>query len=156
MTIQEIIAQDKQEYVNKIAYYAEESRTPTIVDENRTFSKKEKRQFRKWLKQRRKAYTKYFKEWAPYDTCFLYVPLKMILQDMFEYYKNGINVYGCPVVEENGESVLCDTRRQTLAKALCMMEIAEYTEDYGNYKESQELYVKAFGYIAEHMREWWD
>ena len=64
---------------------------------------------------------------------------------------------GIPVItDENGNIVQQDTRKQTLAQALALLETAEYEEDFGDYELSQQQFRIAFGYIAEHMKEWWD
>lgn len=149
--------QVKAEYQERITYYIKESITPTIIDENKTYTRKEKRQFNKWLKQKRKERIAAAKEWGPWDTCYLYWPLKQTLIDMFEYYKNGVNVCGVPVItDEDGNVVQQDTRKQTLAQALALLETAEYEEDFGDYELSQAQFRIAFGYIAQHMKEWWD
>lgn len=141
----------------RITYYIRESITPTIIDENKIYTRKEKRQFNKWLKQKRKERIAAAKEWSPWDTCYLYWPLKQTLIDMFEYYKNGVNVCGIPLItNEDGNVVQQDTRKQTLAQALALLETAEYEEDFGDYELSQAQFRIAFGYIAEHMKEWWD
>ena len=157
MTIEEYEAQVKAEYQERITYYLKESITPTIIDENKTYTRKEKRQFNKWLKQKRKERIAAAKDWGPWDACYLYLPLKQTLIDMFEYYKNCVNVFGVPLItNEDGNIVQQDTRKQTLAQALALLETAECEEDFGDYELSQAQFRIAFGYIAEHMKEWWD
>ena len=156
-TIEEYNEQVKREYQERITYYIRESIIPTITDENKTYTRKEKRQFNKWLKQKRKERIAAAKEWGPWDTCYVYWPLKQTLIDMFEYYKNGVNVCGIPLItNEDGNVVQQDTRKQTLAQSLALLETAEYEEDFGDYELSQQQFRIAFGYIAEHMKEWWD
>lgn len=156
MTIKEYEAQMKAEYQERITYYLKESITPTIIDENKPYTRKEKRQFHKWLKQKRKERIAAAKEWGPWDTCYLYLPLKQTLIDMFEYYKNGVNVCGIPIIiDEDGNIVQQDTRKQTLATALMMLEEAELAEDK-YLPEATEKFKEAFAYIAEHMNGWWD
>lgn len=114
------------------------------------------RRWRKWIKAKRKKYVKYFKEWCPFDSSYLYGPIKMILEDMFEYYKRGDNVWGIPVItNDGGEIVQQDTRKETLATALMMLEEAELAEDK-YLPEAEEKFKEAFSYIAEHMNGWWD
>ena len=47
-TVEEYNEQVKREYQERITYYIRESITPTIIDENKTYTRKEKRQFNKW------------------------------------------------------------------------------------------------------------
>jgi hypothetical protein len=156
-TVEEYNEQVKREYQERIDYYLRESITPTIVDENKTYTRKDKRQFNKWLKQKRKERIAAAKEWGPWDTCYVYWPLKETLIDMFEYYKNGVNVCGIPLMTDaDGNIVQQDTRKQTLAQALALLEIAECEEDFGDYELSQQQFRIAFSYIAGHMNEWWD
>lgn len=151
------IERDRSERQKRINYYIKEVNTPTVIEDDKEYTRKEKRQFRKWLKQKRKEYKKYFKNWAPWDLCYLYVPIKMVLKDMFEYYKNRINVWSYPIVtDDEGNVIQKDDRRQTLAQALALLEMAEFEEDYGNYEDAEMQFVTAFSYIAMHMKEWWD
>lgn len=151
------IERNRAERQERINYYLKEAITPTVIEDNKTYTRKEKRQFRKWLKQKRKEYKKYFKNWAPWDYCYLYVPIKMILKDMFEYYKNRINVWSySTITDDEGNVNQKDDRRQTLAKALALLEMAEFGEDYLDHELSQQEFIAAFAYIAEHMKEWWD
>ena len=158
------IMNDKEEKQAAIKRYIDETKIPTVLDENNPKyfkgtkeNRKMMKRWRKWIKAKRKKYVKCFKEWGPYSTCFLYMPIKMILEDMLEYYKRGDNVWSTPVtINEDGEIIQQDNRRQTLAQALALLETAEYEEDYGDYELSQQQFRIAFGYIAEHMNEWWD
>lgn len=158
------IMENEEERKASIMRYIDESQTPTVLDENnpKYFKgtkehRKMMKRWRKWIKAKRKKYVKYFKEWGPYNTCFLYIPIKMILEDMFEYYKLDDNVFGVPfITDDEGQIVRQDTRKETLAQALALLEIAEYEEDFGDYELSQQQFRIAFNYIAEHMNEWWD
>ena len=116
----------RQESIPCPYYMREESKYYTGTKEHRKMIKR----WRKWIKAKRKKYVKYFKEWCPFDSSYLYNPIKMILEDMFEYYKRGDNVWGIPVItNEDGEIIQSDTRKQTLATALMMLEEAELAED---------------------------
>lgn len=144
-------------------YRQESLQRPYYVDDDPKYFKGTKehrkmiKRWRKWIKAKRKKYVKYFKEWCPFDSSYLYNPIKMILEDMFEYYKNGDNVWGIPVItNDDGEIVQQDTRKQTLATALMMLEEAELAEDYEYILESENKFKEAFAYIAEHMNGWWD
>lgn len=158
------IMDDEEEKKASIERYRQESiqHTCYVEDDPKYFkgtkeNRKMMKRWRKWIKTKRKKYVKYFKEWSPYSTCFLYMPVKMILEDMFEYYKRGDNVWGIPVIMKNddGEIIKEDTRKQTLATALMMLEEAEFEEDK-YLPEAKEKFKQAFSYIAEHMNEWWD
>lgn len=148
---------------NTIEYYRKESiQRPYYVDDDPKYFKgtkeyrKMQRRWRKWIKAKRRKYMRYFKEWCPFDGSYLYNPIKMILEDMFEYYKRGDNVWSIPIeTDDEGHVTEQDTRKQTLATALMMLEIAEMKE-YENSPETNRLYKKAFAYVAEHMNEWWD
>lgn len=144
-SLEQYSERDKQERCKRIDYYMQE----TTYNDKRTlhYTKTNKRKFQKWLKKKRKAYVKYFKKWSPWDSYYLYKPIKMIIQDMFEYYKNDVCVWGSPTE---------DTRKQTLAQALVLLEKAEFEEEYGDYKLSQQQFNDAFLYISKHMAEWWD
>lgn len=151
------VERNRAERQERINYYLKEVNTPTVIEDDKVYTRKEKRQFRKWLKQKRKEYKKYFKNWSPWDLCYLYAPMKMILKDMFEYYQNRINVWSCPITIDNeGNIIQNDDRRQTLAQALALLEMAEFEEDHGDYELSQQQFRIAFNYIAEHMNKWWD
>lgn len=114
------------------------------------------KRWRKWIKGKRKKYVEYFEKWCPFDGSYLYNPIKMILEDMFQYYKRGDNVWGIPVItNEDGEIIQQDTRKQTLATALMMLEEAELAEDK-YLPEATDKFKEAFSYIAEHMNGWWD
>lgn len=142
----------RQEAIPRPYYMREESKYYKGTKEHRKMIKR----WRKWIKAKRKKYVKYFKEWCPFDSSYLYNPIKMILEDMFEYYKRGDNVWGIPVVtNEDGEIIQADTRKQTLATALMMLEEAELAEDK-YLPEATEKFKEAFAYIAEHMNGWWD
>lgn len=140
--------QVKQEYQERITYYIRESITPTLIDENKTYTRKDKRKYKKWLKQKRKQRIKAAKEWGPWDSYHIYEPLKQTLIDMFEFYRDDLWVWGAPL---GG-----DTRKQTLAQALALLETAECEEEFGDYELSQQQFRIAFSYIAGHMKEWWD
>lgn len=145
-TIEEYNEQVKREYQEKIRYYIAESKTPAV--RNMNYTRKDKRKYKKWLKQKRKQYIQAAKEWGPWDSYYIYGPLKQTLLDMFEFYRDDLWTWGEPL---DG-----DTRKQTLAQALASLEIAEYEEEFGDYELSQQQFRIAFGYIAEHMKEWWD
>lgn len=145
-TLEEYNEALKQEYQEQIRYYVAESKTPAV--RNMNYTRKDKRKYKKWLKQKRKERIKAAKEWAPWDACYLYRPLKQTLIDMFEFYKDDLWTWGTPI---DG-----DTRKQTLAQALASLIIAEHEEEFGDYELSQQQFRIAFGYIAEHMNEWWD
>jgi hypothetical protein len=153
----------KEEKKSSIERYRQESiQRPYYIEDDPKYFKgtkeyrKMRKRWRKWIKAKRKKYVKYFKEWCPFDGSYLYNPIKMILEDMFEYYKRGDNVWGIPVITgDDGEIIQKDTRKQTLATALMMLEEAELTED--NYlPEATEKFKEAFAYIAEHINGWWD
>jgi hypothetical protein len=136
----------KQECHKRICYYIAESQTPAV--RNMNYTRKDKRKYKKWLKKKRQERIKAAKEWGPWDACYLYKPLKQTLIDMFEFYRDDLWTWGTPL---DG-----DTRKQTLAQALALLETAEYEEEFGDYELSQQQFRIAFGYIAEHMNEWWD
>lgn len=123
--------------------------------------KKEKKRFHKWLKKKRKAYVKFFKEWAPWDAFYLYKPIKTILQDMYEFYKNGDCVMGVPVItDENGEIVQKDDRAETLKTALDLIQKHEDLDDavdtIEDWEKAHKVLIEAFAYIADNMEKWWD
>ena len=154
----------KEEKKSSIERYRQESiQRPYYIEDDPKYFKgtkeyrKMRKRWRKWIKAKRKKYVKYFKEWCPFDSSYLYNPIKMILEDMFEYYKLGDNVWGIPVTtDDNGEIIQKDTRKQTLATALMMLEEAELAEDYEYILESEKKFKEAFAYIAEYMGSWWD
>lgn len=157
------IMDNEEEKKSTIERYKQESiQRPYYVDDDPKYSKGTKeyrkmiRRWRKWIKATRKKYVKYFKKWCPFDCAYLYNPIKMILEDMFEYYKRGDNVWGIPIItSENGKIIQRDNRKQTLATALMMLEEAELAEDQ-YLPEAEEKFKKAFAYIAEYMGSWWD
>lgn len=128
-----------------------------VMGQIHNLDKKSLKRYKKWIKAKRKKYVKYFKKWCPFDGSYLYNPIKMILKDMAEYYKNGDNVWGTPMrADENGNLIEKDDRYGTLTEALGLLEIAELDEEFGEYELSQQQFKKAFAYIAEHMNGWWD
>lgn len=142
----------RQESIQCTYYIPEESNYRKGTKEHRQMKKR----WRKWIKAKRKKYVKYFKEWCPSDSSYLYNPIKMILEDMFEFYKRGDNVWGIPVIaDDEGHLIEQDTRKQTLATALMMLEEAELAEDK-YLPEATDKFKEAFAYIAEHMGSWWD
>ena len=145
-TVEEYNNEIKQEFQERIRYYIAESKTPAAHHIN--YTRKDKCKYKKWLKQKRKERIKAAKEWGPWDSYYLYNPLKQTLIDMFEFYRDDLWTWGTPLDE--------DTRKQTLAQALALLETAEYEEEFGNYELSQQQFKIAFGYIAENMKEWWD
>lgn len=163
LSIDYIMDNEKEKKASIERYRQESIQHPYYVDDDPKYFKGTKeyrkmiKRWRKWIKAKRKKYVKYFKEWYPFDGAYLYNPIKMILEDMFEYYKLGDNVWGIPVItNDDGEIIQQDTRKQTLAQALALLETAECEEDFGDYELSQAQFRIAFGYIAEHMKEWWD
>lgn len=147
-----LIERYRQESIQCTCYVEDDPKYFKGTKENRKMMKR----WRKWIKAKRKKYVKYFKEWCPFDSSYLYNPIKMILEDMFEYYKRGDNVWGIPVTTgDDGEIIQQDTRKQTLATALMMLEEAELAEDK-YLPEATEKFKEAFAYIAEHMNGWWD
>lgn len=157
------IVDDEEEKIASIERYRQESiQRPYYMREESKYCKGTKeyrkmvRRWRKWIKAKRRKYVEYFKKWCPFDSSYLYNPIKMILEDMFEYYKNGDNVWGIPVItNDEGEIIQQDTRKETLATALMMLEQAEFDEDR-YLPEAEEKFKEAFAYIAEHMNGWWD
>jgi hypothetical protein len=153
----------EEEKKSTIEQYRQESiQRPYYVDDDPKYFKGTKehrkmvRRWRKWIKAKRKKYVKYFKEWCPFDSAYLYNPIKMILEDMFEYYKRGDNVCGIPVImNDDGKIIQQDNRKQTLATALMMLEEAELAEDQ-YLPEANDKLKEAFAYIAEYMGSWWD
>lgn len=128
-----------------------------VMEQIHNLDKKSLKRYKKWIKAKRKKYVKYFKKWCPFDGGYLYNPIKMILQDMAAYYKNGDNVWGTPMhVDENGNLIEKDDRYDTLTEALWLLDLAELDEAFGEYESSQQQFKKAFVYIAEHMNGWWD
>ena len=123
--------------------------------------KKEKKRFHKWLKKKRKAYVKFFKEWGPWDVFYLYKPIKNILQDMYEFYKNGDCIVGVPVItDENGEIIEKDDRAETLKTALDLIQKHEDLDDavdtIEDWEKAHKVLIEAFAYIADNMEKWWD
>ena len=157
------IAERDEEKKASIERYRQKSiQRPYYIDDDPKYFKGTKehrkmiKRWRKWIKATRKKYVKYFKEWCPFDSAYLYNPIKMILEDMFEYYKRGDNVCGIPVImNDDGKIVQQDNRKQTLATALMMLEEAELAEDQ-YLPEANNKFKEAFAYIAEYMESWWD
>lgn len=157
------IMDNEEEKKASIERYRQESiQRPEYIENDPKYFKGTKeyrkmiKRWRKWIKVKRKKYVEYFKKWCPFDGSYLYNPIKMILEDMFQYYKRGDNVWGTPVItDENGKIIQQDTRKQTLATALMMLEEAELAEDK-YLPEATEKFKEAFAYIAEHMNGWWD
>ncbi len=130
--------------------------------------KQEKKRFFKWLRQKRKVYLKFFKSWAPWDSYYIYTPLKMMLQDFYEYYKNGDWVMGIPITtDENGNCIQKDDRLDTLKIVLDLIQKAEDLEDKTDtildineanaiWEEANKTLVEAFAFMAKHMSSWWD
>lgn len=142
----------RQESIKRSYYREDDPKYFKGTKENRKMI----RRWRKWIKAKRKKYVEYFTKWCPFDGSYLYNPIKMILEDMFEYYKRGDNVCGIPVISsEDGKFIQQDNRKQTLATALMMLEEAELAEDK-YLPEATEKFKEAFAYIAEHMGSWWD
>jgi hypothetical protein len=128
-----------------------------VMEQIHNLDKKSLKRYKKWIKAKRKKYVKYFKEWCPFGGDYLYNPIKMIIKDMAEYYKNGDNVWTTPMrIDENGNLVEKDDRYDTLTEALMLLDLAELDEEFGEYESSQQQFKKAFGYIAEHIKEWLD
>ena len=128
--------------------------------------KQEKKRFFKWLKKKRKTYLKFFKSWAPWDMFYFYIPIKMILQDFYEYYEKGDWVAGVPVItDEAGNIIEKDDRAKTIKTTLDLLQKAEDLEDTlcdsleeSNtlYEEACKTYIEAFSYMAKYMNSWWD
>lgn len=130
--------------------------------------KKEKKRFFKWIKKKRKVYLKFFKSWSPWDSYYIYTPIKMMLQDFYEYYKNGDWVMGIPIItDENGNYIQKDTRLDTLKIVLDLIQKAEDLEDKADaclyleesnaiWEESRKTLIKAFSSMAEYLDSWWD
>lgn len=130
--------------------------------------KREKKRFFKWLKKKRKVYLKFFKSWAPWDSYYIYTPIKMMLQDFYEYYKNGDWVMGIPITtDENGNCIQKDDRLDTLKTVLDLIQKTEDLEDKSDttlnineanaiWEESRKTLIKAFSSLAEYMDSWWD
>ena len=148
---------------SSIERYRQESiQRPYYIEDDPKYCKGTKeyrkmvRRWRKWIKTKRRKYVEYFKKWCPFDGSYLYNPIKMILEDMFQYYKRGDNVWGIPVIaDDEGHIIEQDTRKETLATALMMLEEAELAEDK-YLPEATDKFKEAFAYIAEHMGSWWD
>jgi hypothetical protein len=116
------------------------------------------KRFKKWRKQKRKEFIRYFKKWQPSDGSFLMEPIYMILNAMHEYYKNNDNVWSAPVDIIDGETVENDTREETLRLALERYKewekiSGDFNEDW--VAEDRALYL-FFAVIKDHLNEWWD
>ncbi len=163
LTVATWVTDSEEEKRASIERYRQESiQRPYYIDDDPKYFKGTKeyrkmiKRWRKWIKTKRKKYVKYFKKWCPFDSAYLYNPIKMILEDMFEYYKRGDNVCGIPVImNDDGKIIQQDNRKQTLATALMMLEEAELAEDRYS-SEATEKFKEAFSYIAEYMESWWD
>ena len=145
-TNEKVVNYLEEQYRKKIDYYEKESLIP--VEKKISYTKADKHRYKKWLREKRRRYIKYFKDWGPWDTSSLYEPMKMLLEDMFEFYKDDIWVWGAPLGE--------DTRKSTLAKTLALLETAEYEREYRRYDDAIKKFKIAFSYMADHMEEWWD
>lgn len=120
-----------------------------------------RRRFNRWLKDKRKTYVKYFKHWAPWSEAYLYEPIRMIIEDMAQYYGRGDNVTDTHFsVDADGNIVAEDDRFETLWDVVLTLNAYEYlmqgVDSPQVWDEAQGLLKEAFVAIAENMYKWWD
>ena len=136
------------------------------------FCSKDKKIYNKMYKSHRKELIKHAKNTKEWDWSYLQDSVLMQIKHMYEYYKNGNNVWQSDesrleIVEQLKEVLdifdeiekldNCDTyydyRKQTsyyIISDTKKLDVKEY------YKYEDELYIKLYSTIGKYIRYWWD
>lgn len=111
-------------------------------------TKKERRQYRRMVKQYRKRLNAIVKQWAPYDYADMIQLMYVSLQGMREYYEKGINVLSSEVNE------WLDPTMPTRAQ-ICDM-LIKSLEDYYTSTDIHASLDEFFEMLSKFIYELWD
>ncbi len=121
------------------------------------FSKKEIRAAKKRRKQFKKALVKYAKTWNPYDWYHIVKLVGLAIEDMYDYYNEGVDVYQ----EEKSRQEILDDLYEVKRdwELLRDLEEGEACTDLSAeefWKLEERVTKHMFRYIGENMLKWWD
>ena len=122
---------------------------------------KELRAYKKRRKETRKKLKRMAKIYKPYDWGYLQDFVEVIINDMYDYYNEGVNVWQ---VDESRLTIV-----NQLLKALDLID-ATKEDHYGfdcskqytpeEYQEMENKIHKAYEdlytFVGKHLQEWWD
>lgn len=111
-------------------------------------TRKERRQYRRMVKQYRKRLAAVVKQWAPYDYEYMIQLMYVSLQGMREYYDKGINVLGCETKDFRDPDM--PTRVQ-----ICDMLIKSW-EDYYTSNDPDANFDEFLALLSKFIYELWD
>lgn len=111
-------------------------------------TRKERRQYRKMVKQYRRRLNAIVKQWAPYDYADMMQLMFVSLQGMREYYEKGINVFSMEAREWRSPDM--PTRVQ-----MCDM-LVKSLEDYYSSTDANANFDEFFALLSKFIYELWD
>ena len=111
-------------------------------------TRKERRQYRKMVKQYRKRLNTIVKQWAPYDYADMMQLMFVSLQGMREYYEKGINVLSMEANEWRDPDM--PTRVQ-----MCDM-LVKSLEDYYASTDANANFDEFFALLSKFIYDLWD
>lgn len=111
-------------------------------------TRKERRQYRRMVKQYRKRLAAVVKQWAPYDYADMIQLMFISLQGMREYYAKGINVLSMETNELRTSDM--PTRVQ-----MCDM-LVKSLEDYYSSTDANANFDEFFALLSKFIYELWD
>lgn len=129
-----------------------------------------KHKYKKMIRAHKKALRKAIKENAPWDWGHTHCLVKLLLEQMLEYYKLGYNVWA-EAEEAAGIKAELEEALQYLAQyeaawepfqLMCKLPSESFTaqkrvEMMKTCAENEtEAFEKFYSFIGKHMRRWWD
>lgn len=137
--------------------------------------RKEKSAYRKMYKKHRKEMIRLAKEDKDFDWSYLHDLVIAKVKHMYEYYKEGNNVWQTdetriPII--NQLKYILDTQYEldhlydelekdiiieNTDNSFIFNDSSEYAQTATDlYNKEVELYKKLYAFIGEHLQEWWD
>ena len=122
-------------------------------------SKKERRAYKKRRKKAHKKLKKITKTYGPWDWGYLQDFIKVIINDMYDYYNEGVNVWQADSSRLKVVNQLL--KAQDLLSEIDKFENGEYElEDFESVDDylaaEQKAYDDFYTFLGKNIRWWWD
>lgn len=122
-------------------------------------SKKERRAYKKRRKETRKKLKRMAKTYGPWDWGYLQDFIKVIINDMYDYYNEGVNVWQAESSRLKVVNQLL--KAQDLLDEIDKFENMDYEiEDFKSVDDyhiaEQKAYDDFYTFLGKNIRWWWD